>query len=63
MGNDDWESESMAIAIGEIIINGILFDVKNWSSVMLEGYHFFQTVERLLNDCLTRCLKERFVMF
>lgn len=39
MGNDDWESESMAIAIDEIIIrNGILFDVKNWRGVMSEGY-------------------------
>jgi hypothetical protein len=54
MGNDDWESESMAIAMDEIIINGILFDVKNWSSVMLEGYHFFQTVEPLFDALFER---------
>ncbi|MFP5270487.1 hypothetical protein [Coleofasciculus sp.] len=39
----------MAAAIGEIIRNGILFDVKNWSSLMSDGYDFFQTVEQLFD--------------
>lgn len=42
----------MAAAIGEIIRNGILFDVKNWSSLMSDSYDFFQTVEQLF-DWLT----------
>ncbi|EAW34320.1 hypothetical protein [Lyngbya sp. PCC 8106] len=41
MENDDWASESMAAAIGKIIRNGILFDVKNWESLMSERYYFF----------------------
>jgi hypothetical protein len=42
----------MAAAISEIIRNGILFDVKNWGSVMSDRYDFFQTVE-VLFDTLT----------
>jgi len=52
MGNDDWVSESMAAAIGKIIRNGILFDVKNWRSLMSDGYDFFQAIE-VLFDRLT----------
>lgn len=42
----------MTAAIGEIIRNGVLYDVKNWSGVVSEGYNFFQAVERLF-DTLT----------
>src|SRR5919199_488969 len=44
----------MTAAIGEIIRNGILFDVKNWGGVMSEGYDFFQTVERLFDALAQR---------
>ncbi|MEQ9549219.1 MAG: hypothetical protein RIM23_06330 [Coleofasciculus sp. G3-WIS-01] len=44
----------MAAAIGEIIRNGILFDVKNWSSLMSDGYDFFQTVEQLFDRLTER---------
>lgn len=43
----------MTAAIGEIIRNGILFDVKNWATAMPEGDVFFQTVEALF-DTLTQ---------
>lgn len=54
MGNDDWASESMAVAIGEIIRNGVLFDVKNWGSAMSERYDFFQAVEVLFDKLAER---------
>lgn len=44
----------MAAAIGEIISNGILFDVKNWESLMSERYDFFQTVEVLFDTLAER---------
>jgi len=44
----------MTAAIGEIIRNGILFDVKNWSSLMSDGYDFFQTVEQLFDRLTER---------
>ncbi|MDZ8239386.1 MAG: hypothetical protein RMZ69_19930 [Nostoc sp. ChiQUE01a] len=44
----------MTVAIGEIIRNGILFDVKNWRGVMSEGYDFFQTVELLFDTLAER---------
>jgi hypothetical protein len=44
----------MTAAIGEIIRNGILFDVKNWGGVMSEDYDFFQTVERLFDALAER---------
>jgi hypothetical protein len=44
----------MAAAIGEIIRNGILFDVKNWSSLMSDSYDFFQTVEQLFDRLTER---------
>ncbi|ARI82018.1 hypothetical protein BH695_2739 [Microcystis aeruginosa PCC 7806SL] len=47
-------SESMTAAIGEIIRNGILFDVKNWGGVMSESSDFFQTVERLFDALAER---------
>lgn len=44
----------MTAAIGEIISNGILFDVKNWSKAMPERDAFFQTVELLFNTLADR---------
>ncbi|HAX85205.1 MAG TPA: hypothetical protein DCY91_02835 [Cyanobacteria bacterium UBA11370] len=44
----------MAAAISEIIRNGILFDVKNWRSLMSDGYDFFQTVEQLFDALAER---------
>ncbi|NEO43667.1 MAG: hypothetical protein F6K55_05835 [Moorea sp. SIO4A3] len=44
----------MAAAIGEIIRNGILFDVKNWDSLMSERSDFFQTVEVLFDTLAER---------
>ncbi|AMW30624.1 MULTISPECIES: hypothetical protein [Oscillatoriophycideae] len=44
----------MTAAIGEIIRNGILFDVKNWSKAMPERDVFFQTVELLFNTLADR---------
>ncbi|MDT9200436.1 MULTISPECIES: hypothetical protein [Limnospira] len=44
----------MTAAIGEIIRNGILFDVKNWSTAMPEGDDFFQTIEALFNTLADR---------
>ncbi|NEQ82812.1 MAG: hypothetical protein F6K26_22000 [Moorea sp. SIO2I5] len=44
----------MAAAIGEIIRNGILFDVKNWESLMSERSDFFQTVEVLFDTLAER---------
>ena len=44
----------MTAAIGEIIRNGILFDVKNWGGVMSESSDFFQTVERLFDALAER---------
>ncbi|TVU52233.1 MAG: hypothetical protein EA414_18680 [Arthrospira sp. PLM2.Bin9] len=44
----------MTAAIGEIIRNGILFDVKNWSKAMPEQDVFFQTVELLFNTLADR---------
>ncbi len=42
----------MAVAIGEIIRNGILFDLKNWKTVMPTSDDFFEIVETLF-DTLT----------
>ncbi|MEQ8756394.1 MAG: hypothetical protein RID09_23170 [Coleofasciculus sp. G1-WW12-02] len=44
----------MAAAIGEIIRNGILFDVKNWQILMSKPYDFFQTVEVLFDTLIER---------
>lgn len=44
----------MAAAIREIISNGILFDVKNWESLMSERSDFFQTVEVLFDTLIER---------
>jgi hypothetical protein len=44
----------MTAAIGEIIRNGILFDVKNWSTAMPEQDAFFQTVEVLFDALADR---------
>lgn len=44
----------MATAIGEIIRNGILFDVKNWETVMQTGDNFFQVVETLFDTLVER---------
>ncbi|MDZ8025074.1 MAG: hypothetical protein RMX97_10365 [Nostoc sp. DedQUE11] len=51
-GNDDWASQSMAVAIGEIIRNEILFDVKKLRDVMSKIYDFFQTLERFFDTLL-----------
>jgi hypothetical protein len=47
MGNDDWVSELMPVASGEVIRNGILFYIKNSKSLMSELSDFFQTLEVL----------------
>ncbi|MBD2428629.1 hypothetical protein [Phormidium sp. FACHB-1136] len=44
----------MTAAIGEIIRNGILFDVKNWSITMPEQDTFFQTIEVLFDALADR---------
>jgi hypothetical protein len=44
----------MTAAIGEIIRNGILFDVKNWGGVISGNYNFCQTVERLFDALAER---------
>lgn len=44
----------MTAAIGEIIRNGILFDVKNWSIAMPEQDTFFQTIEVLFDALADR---------
>ncbi len=44
----------MTAAIGEIIRNGILFDVKNWSTAMPEEDAFFQTIEILFDALADR---------
>ena len=43
----------MAVAIGEIIRNGILFDVKNWSTTMPTEDDFLKSAEMLF-DTLTQ---------
>lgn len=50
MGNDDWVSELMPVAIDEVIRNGILFYIKNLESLMSELSDFF----RPLKYCFTR---------
>lgn len=44
----------MTAAIGEIIRNGILFDVKNWPITMPEQDTFFQTIEVLFDALADR---------
>lgn len=44
----------MAAAIGEIIRNGTIFDVKNWSMTMPTGDEFFQAVDALFNTLTER---------
>ncbi len=39
----------MVSAIGEIVRNGILFDVKNWNNKMNDSDDFFQSIDRLFN--------------
>lgn len=44
----------MTAAIGDIICNGILFDVKNWATAMPTSEVFFRTVEALFNTLTER---------
>ena len=43
------QAKIMATAIGEIVRNGILFDVKNWNHEMTPSDDFVQNIDRLFN--------------
>jgi hypothetical protein len=49
-----YKGKAMTAAIGEIIGNGMLFDVKNWSTTMAGRDDFFQMVEALFETLATR---------